>query len=157
MQLLSRQFTALSQTQLGRIATQVAGQLRAGDAVLLYGQIGAGKSVFARHMISALCPHELEIPSPTFTLIQTYEAPDFTLHHCDLYRLNAPEQCHELGLDDAFEYDVCVIEWPEIIEHLVPKDALHIHITVTGDALRDVDMHSKHPRWADVIGGPDGA
>lgn len=145
--------TNLTEAQLGHIATTLAGHLVAGNALLLSGQIGAGKSVFARHIIRTLCPDELDIPSPTFTLIQTYDAPGFAIHHCDLYRLTAPDQCDELGLEDAFAHDVCLIEWPQVLGPLTPPGALHITLTVTGDAQRTMTFETTNPRWHAVIGG----
>ena len=153
MQPIHRHFHALNQDQLCQLATQMAPQLCAGDTILLNGQIGAGKSVFARQLISTLCPDEIEIPSPTFTLIQTYDAPGFALHHCDLYRLSAPEHCHELGLQEAFENDVCVIEWPEIMGPMTPCEAVHISFTVSDDTRRDIDIQSENARWAKMLGG----
>ena len=70
-----------------------------------------------------------------------------------IFRLIAPDQCDELGLDDAFAHDVCLIEWPEILGPLTPPGALHITLTVTGDAQRTMAFETTNPRWHTVIGG----
>lgn len=94
--------------------------------LLLEGQIGAGKTHFARALISARLArvgrHE-DIPSPSFTLVQTYEA-DVEIWHADLYRLSHPDEAIELGLDDAFETAICLIEWPERLAEYRPEGAL---------------------------------
>ena len=110
--------------------------LVAGDVIALQGPLGAGKSALARALISKLCPYETDIPSPTFTLVQTYDMPDGTpLWHLDLYRIDTPDDAIELGIEDAFLDAVCLIEWPERLGTLLPDDCLSIHINITDDAL----------------------
>ncbi|MGB0689946.1 MAG: tRNA (adenosine(37)-N6)-threonylcarbamoyltransferase complex ATPase subunit type 1 TsaE [Candidatus Puniceispirillum sp.] len=119
--------------RLGQFLSQ---DLAAGDVIALYGQLGAGKSTLARALISTLCPHEADIPSPTFTLVQTYDMPDGTpLWHLDLYRIDTPDDAIELGIEDAFLDAVCVIEWPVRLGDLLPDDCLSIHINISDDAL----------------------
>lgn len=115
-------------------ATEAAGarlgaQLRAGDCVALWGDLGAGKTTFARGAISAWMGVETEAPSPTFTLVQTYDGPRGELWHLDLYRLKGPEQAFELGLEDALVSAACLIEWPERLEGLLPADRLDVRLT----------------------------
>ena len=100
--------------------------LRAGDIVLLRGNLGAGKTSFSRGVISGLCG-QTEVPSPTYTFVQTYNAPDFDIWHFDLYRLQSQSQVWELGLEEAFD-GVCLIEWPERIEGLLSGGELEIKI-----------------------------
>ena len=122
-------------------ATERLGQflsqgLTAGDVIALHGSLGAGKSALARALISKLCPHEADIPSPTFTLVQTYDMPDGTpLWHLDLYRIESPDDAIELGIEDAFLDAVCLIEWPERLDRLLPDGCLSIHIKTVDDAL----------------------
>jgi len=105
-----------------------------GDCILLSGQIGAGKSALARAFIRARLGENTEVPSPTFTLVQTYEDADCEIWHADLYRLSDPNEAVELGLTDAFEDHICLIEWPELLGDLVPDTALSIQINVTSSA-----------------------
>lgn len=118
---------------LGRTLAEHA---KAGDCILLKGQIGAGKSALARSFIRALLGEDTEVPSPTFTLVQTYEADNFEIWHADLYRLSDPQEVVELGLVDAFEDSVCLIEWPELLGDFVPDGALEINLSVVGDGRR---------------------
>jgi tRNA threonylcarbamoyladenosine biosynthesis protein TsaE len=88
-----------------------------------------------------------EVPSPTFTLVQTYEAASFEIWHADLYRLNDPQEVVELGLVDAFEDSVCLIEWPDLLGELVPETALQIELSVDGDGR--VATLTYGPDWND--------
>ena len=118
------------------LGAALAGQIRAGEAICLNGPLGAGKSTLARALVRALTRPDEEVPSPTFTLIQTYDGPDFPLAHFDLYRLSDPDEAYEIGLDEALEDGVAIIEWPERLEGPLPADRLDIDITLEGDARR---------------------
>jgi len=107
--------------------------LRAGDTVALVGGLGAGKTTLARGLVQSAAPRET-VPSPTYTLVQTYDVHGFTLWHCDLYRLEHPNEAYELGLVDAMGEDVCLIEWPDRLGALLPDDALKVEIAFDGDA-----------------------
>ena len=111
------------------LGAAVAAGLRLGEAVCLSGPLGAGKSVLARGMVRSLTTPEEEVPSPTFTLVQTYAAPAFTLAHFDLYRLTDPEEAWELGLDEALETGAAVIEWPERLGGRLPAHRLEISLS----------------------------
>ncbi len=105
---------------LGR---RLAAGLRAGDALLLEGPLGAGKSALARAILRALLDDtDLVVPSPTFTLVQTYDAPGFAVAHFDLWRLDGPEALTELGWDEARD-GVVIVEWPDRLGDLRPEDA----------------------------------
>lgn len=110
---------------LGRTLARFA---HAGDCILLRGQIGAGKSALARAFIREHLGADTEVPSPTFTLVQVYETPSVEIWHADLYRLGDAQEAVELGLIDAFENHISLIEWPEVLGDLVPKTALDIHL-----------------------------
>lgn len=103
-------------------AADFAKTLPAFCVVFLEGDLGAGKSVFARALIRVLSgdPH-LTVPSPTFNLLQTYETGKGTVWHYDLYRLKDPEEMQELSWDDALSGGIVLIEWPDKLEHLKPK------------------------------------
>lgn len=110
-----------------QLSVFVATHLAVGDCITLQGELGAGKSTLARTIIHSLTG-EKDVPSPTFTLVQAYEAPGFTLWHYDLYRLTHPGEMVELAIDEALQQGVCLIEWPEIAMSLLPSDQLAIHI-----------------------------
>ncbi|MEM8850117.1 MAG: tRNA (adenosine(37)-N6)-threonylcarbamoyltransferase complex ATPase subunit type 1 TsaE [Pseudomonadota bacterium] len=117
------------------LARALAAHLRPGDCLLLDGPLGAGKTAFARAAIQACLsradrPPE-DVPSPTFTLVQTYDAGAFEIWHADLYRLTDPSEVLELGLDDAFQDAVCLIEWPDRLGGDVPEDALRLEFRIT--------------------------
>ena len=116
-----------------RLGAAIARLLRAGDAVCLTGPLGAGKSTLARGLIRALTRPDEDVPSPTFTLVQFYETPGFALAHFDLYRLARPEEAEEIGLDEALDDGVVLIEWPERLEGRLPADRLDIEIAISDD------------------------
>jgi tRNA threonylcarbamoyladenosine biosynthesis protein TsaE len=129
-----------------RLGEAVAGVLRAGEAVCLSGPLGAGKSTLARALIRALTTAAEEVPSPTFTLVQTYEGAAFPLAHFDLYRLADPDEAHELGLDEALEDGAAIIEWPERLEGRLPPDRLDIEIAFEADGGRRARL-VRHGAW----------
>ncbi len=121
------------EAETARLARGLAKLCRKGDVVGLVGDLGAGKTTFARHFINALMPQEVEVPSPTFTLLQVYEAHPCPIFHFDLYRLARPEEAFELGIEDAFADGISLIEWPEKLGRLLPADILTVDIVaVTG-------------------------
>ena len=120
---------------LADVAAQLAPILRAGDVIALYGDLGAGKTTFARGLLRGL-GWAGEVPSPTYTLVQAYEPPDVRVPvwHVDLYRLEVPDDADALGL---FETDAAlVIEWPQRLGDRLPANALCLHISGSGDAVR---------------------
>lgn len=114
------------------LAQHFAQILHTGDTLLLDGSIGAGKTAFARALIRARLGQTEDVPSPTFTIVQTYPTDDAEIWHCDLYRLSHPDEAIELGLDAAFEDAICLIEWPDRLGNLTPPSALTLHF-VAGD------------------------
>ena len=113
-----------------RLAGGLAAILEPGDVVGLSGDLGTGKTVFARASIQALAAtHEVpvdDIPSPTFTLVQQYDFPPFSLFHIDLYRIDQPADVLELGVEDFFAESVSLIEWSERLGPYLPADRLHL-------------------------------
>jgi len=108
------------------LGIRVASLLRRGDAVLLEGPLGAGKSVLARALLrSAAGDPELDVPSPSFTLVQSYETPIGMIHHYDLWRLDKSNDVIELDWNEARE-DIVLVEWPDRLGDLRPEDALTI-------------------------------
>lgn len=119
-----------STTVLGQC---MASALQAGDVVLLNGTLGAGKSHLARAIIQARLGYAEEVPSPTFTLVQCYEAEDVEIWHADLYRLSHPDEVIELGLEEAFATAIVLVEWPERLGDLAPRDAIRVVLSAEGD------------------------
>ena len=107
-------------------ATRLARLARRGDVIALKGELGAGKTSFARAFIRARAGRQEEVPSPTFTLVQTYEMPELTIWHFDGFRLRDPEEGWELGIEDAFRDGVSLVEWPERFGPLIPDRRLEI-------------------------------
>ncbi|MEM6896816.1 MAG: tRNA (adenosine(37)-N6)-threonylcarbamoyltransferase complex ATPase subunit type 1 TsaE [Pseudomonadota bacterium] len=130
------------------VARCAARFLKAGDCLLLDGPVGAGKTAFARALIQALLPVPEDVPSPTFTLVQTYAAPAFEIWHCDLYRLTYADELIELGLDEAFETALTLIEWPDRLGSLAPSGAQNLHFRVEDDGTTREITVSGDGRWA---------
>lgn len=122
---------------LSAIGRALAAVLRPGDVVALSGDLGAGKTTLARAILHGL-GHEGDVPSPTFTLVQTYDSPPLRLPvwHVDLYRLDAPEEAEPLALDDALAGGVLLIEWPERLGDALWPQALRLRLDGAGEAAR---------------------
>ncbi len=129
------------------LGAAVARVLESGDVVCLWGPLGAGKTTLARGLIHALMGPNEETPSPTFTLVQTYDGPQFPVAHLDLYRLSGPEEMRELGLEEALEEGAAVIEWPERLGDRLPPDRLDIRLGI-GPKGRLAELE-RHGRWKD--------
>jgi tRNA threonylcarbamoyladenosine biosynthesis protein TsaE len=121
-----------SESELAALAGGLAELCRAGDLVCLFGDLGAGKTSFARGFIRALTHPGAEVPSPTFTLAQVYSAGESAhsaeIWHLDLYRLSAAEEIWELGVEEAFSEAIVLIEWPERAIGVLPVKRLEIHL-----------------------------
>ena len=123
----------LSQNEADTIAfaKEFAKTLKGNEIIALWGTLGMGKTVFARTIIQELSGRKEEVPSPTFTLLQTYDTPKGEIFHFDFYRLKNPEEAYEIGIEDAFESGICLIEWPEKIGKLLPKHTINIYFELT--------------------------
>lgn len=115
------------------LATRMAPLLQIGDCILLEGEIGAGKTAFARALIRARLGRQEDVPSPTFTLVQTYDDPAGDIWHCDLYRLTHPDEALELGLVEAFDTAICLIEWPDRLGSNQPGNAARLLFSAEKD------------------------
>jgi len=133
-----------------RLGAALARALEKGEAICLSGPLGAGKSVLARGLIRALAPAEGDIPSPTFTLVQFYQAPAFPIAHFDLYRIKSPEEAFEIGLDEALRDGAVVIEWAERLGHHLPHDRLDVELVVPEAEEADTSRRARltaHGAW----------
>ena len=142
----SHKLSLSSPDQTADLAKAIAPCLRVGDVLLLDGPVGAGKTHFARCLIQSLQDQPEDVPSPTFTLVQTYDSRAGEIWHSDLYRLSDVSEIEELGLIDAFRDAICLVEWPDRLGMLAPDTALHLqfshdtanedtrHLTLCGDA-----------------------
>jgi tRNA threonylcarbamoyl adenosine modification protein YjeE len=132
-----------------QLAEDLAAILKPGDLLCLSGDLGAGKSTFSRALIRNMADDpDLEVPSPTFTLVQPYDLPRLPLAHFDLYRLEEPEEIEELGLEEILEDSAALIEWPEMAKDLLPESALWLQFRHGGDEdTRQVEFYSEDPEW----------
>lgn len=123
IKLANAQMTA----RVGRILAALA---HPGDVIALWGDLGAGKTTLARGFIAALAPEEENVPSPTFTLVQTYPAQIdgdvVEIWHFDCYRLKSAEEAYEIGIEEAFIEGISLIEWPERLGLLLPQNRLDV-------------------------------
>ena len=110
------------------LARRIAGMAKPGDVFALIGNLGTGKTVFARAFIRAHCNADEEVPSPTFTLLQTYEAKETIIYHFDLYRIEKPNDAIELGIEEAFADGLTLIEWGERLDSLLPTNRLDVNL-----------------------------
>jgi tRNA threonylcarbamoyladenosine biosynthesis protein TsaE len=129
-----------------RLGVWFAGKLRPGDVVLLCGDIGAGKTHFARALIQARLGRLEDVPSPTFTLVQTYDAGDTEIWHADLYRLTHPDEVAELGLEAAFDTAICLIEWPDRLGCMTPARAINLTLRTAGQGRVVEFLAPAHPK-----------
>ena len=146
---LEDELSLLDASQTERLACRISNAAAPGDAICLAGDLGSGKTTFARAFIRARAAQvgiEVgDVPSPTFTLVQLYELPDGNIWHFDLYRLNHPHEAIELGIDDASRDGICLVEWPDRLPKLTfatrldltfefggPEDERHVKIVGDG-------------------------
>jgi hypothetical protein len=125
----------LDEAGVVRLAELVALELRRGDVLALRGDLGAGKTTFARALIAALMGEAAEVPSPTFSLAQTYVTPRLAVAHYDFYRLASAEEARELGFEEAAQEGAVLVEWPERASALLPDSRIDIELAETADPL----------------------
>jgi tRNA threonylcarbamoyladenosine biosynthesis protein TsaE len=140
------------------LARRIAAVARAGDVIALAGDLGTGKTRFARAFVDAAAGDGEEVPSPTFTLVQTYDSSTGPIWHFDLYRLTRPDEAYELGIEEALTDGITLIEWPDRLAGLLPAERLDVELAYgaqpTARRARLTGHGSWAPRLADLI--PDG-
>lgn len=142
-----------NEAEMQGLAARLAALARPGDVITLQGELGAGKTAFCRSFINALSESAQDVPSPTFTLVQTYDTwPE--IWHFDLYRIENRDDILELGWEDARRAAVALVEWPERLGSLLPRDRLEISIAFDKDSenARRVRI-IPHGRWTDRLKG----
>lgn len=146
------------ETATAALATELAACARQGDVIGLSGPLGSGKTTFARYFIGARLGagsrEKQEVPSPTFTLVETYQpASGPAIWHFDLYRLEAPEDAYELGIEDAFADGIALIEWPERLGGLMPREHLQVALAAGKSETARIATLAPSQAWADRIAG----
>jgi len=142
--------TLSDETATAELGARIARGLEPGDAVLLKGELGAGKTTLARAILRALGV-EGHVPSPTFTLVQAYQAEDLPVFHYDLYRIENPRELAELGIDDAMEDGAVLVEWPERgFPQRLAADALTVTLTQGSANTREARIAGP-ARWERLI------
>ena len=149
---MEKVFISDSEADTGALAEKLAAISVQGDVWALNGTLGAGKSVFARAFIQKLTGAR-EVPSPTFTLLQTYSAEAFDIYHYDLYRLEKPAEIFELGVEEAFYSGVSLVEWPERMGAFSPRNMWNVNIEMNGSGRKitiSTEDVNKQKRLANV-------
>ena len=127
-----------SEKEMSNVSRAISPLLKKGDVVALYGTLGVGKTTFVRSLVSELVQKEIDVPSPTFTLVQSYGTPNFELYHFDCYRLKSPEEAYEIGIEEAFYDGVSLIEWPDKIGSLLPRKHKSLFFKLLSDGSREI-------------------
>ena len=135
------------------LGARLAACARPRDVLLLHGDLGMGKTALARGFVTAAAPGTDEVPSPTFTLVQTYPSPRGTIWHFDLYRLKDPDEIWELGFEDALVDGILLIEWPDRLGSLAPRDRLDLTLSLgaTPDARQAKLVPAGKSDWLDRV------
>lgn len=144
------EFVCANEKETEKLGQNLADLAVKGDIFALFGTLGMGKSVLSRAFIQKLTD-TTEVPSPTFTLVQSYEAPDFDIYHFDLYRIKKPEEIFELAMEEALYQGVSLIEWPEKMGAYLPRNIFKIEITPFGSGRKitiETDDIKKQQRLA---------
>ena len=147
--IIEHRSTSLSATEA--LARELSLWARPGLAILLSGDLGAGKSAFARALIRALAmdDKEFDVPSPSFSLVQTYEALRVPVAHVDLYRVQSPAEVAELGLEEFIEKYLLIIEWPEKLDKTISPDCLEISLSGSGE-IRNIKFFATG-KWIEIL------
>ena len=144
---MTHRVDAKNERQTWDVADTLAAVARPGDVIALWGDLGAGKTAFARAFVNAACGCEQEVPSPTFTLVQTYDAPMAEIWHFDLYRLSSPDEAFELGIEVAFADGISLIEWPDRLGAELPANRLDVTLEhVDAEDARTIRVRG-HGTW----------
>jgi tRNA threonylcarbamoyladenosine biosynthesis protein TsaE len=147
-----RRYQLPDEAATAALAVLLADRLRIGDALLLDGPLGAGKTCFARALIRHLSDPGTEVPSPSFNLVLTYDTSKAVLWHFDLYRVNDPRELDDIGIDDALRDGITLIEWPDRLGPHTPASALTLRLSLASDAAgpRVAELHG-NAAWTERL------
>jgi len=134
----TQEFIVANEQESRDLASIIASHIKPGDILTFKGDLGAGKTFLCREIIKALCGQETKVVSPTFNLLQTYECPKYSIYHFDLYRLKHISEIYELGIEEALAGHVCLIEWPELADPILPKDKIQLEISIIDYSKRKI-------------------
>ena len=134
----SQEMIVNNEKESQKLAQQLANSIKRQDIITFTGDLGSGKTFFCREIIKSLCGNATNVISPTFNLLQTYEYKNCLIYHFDLYRLNYSNEIYELGIEEAFLDHICLIEWPLLIEGILPKNSKNIRIEIIDEFKRKV-------------------
>lgn len=141
---MKKEYRINAEQEWRQVAEDLIPRLKTGTVVTLTGPLGAGKTTFVRFLVRLLAGEEIDVPSPTFTLVQEYRLPEFDLWHFDLYRLEESEaDVLELGWEDARRYGVALVEWPDRLGALLPRQHLALTIMPEGETQRRAILEEK--------------
>lgn len=135
-----QEFILESEEDTKDLAIKIADTIKKGSIITFSGDLGSGKTFLCRQIIKSLCGQNTKVISPTFNLLQIYQTKNFEIYHFDLYRIEHLEEIYELGIEEAFAGHVCLIEWPFIINNILPKDTVSIKISIINDTTRLVTI-----------------
>lgn len=140
----------IEQTEM--LAMKLAKELTKGDIVTFKGNLGAGKTTFIKALVKHLSKKDIDVTSPTFNLLHIYQTEPVEIWHFDLYRLKNMSEVYELGIEDAFQYGISFIEWPEIATNLLPEDRIDIEISFANEEnSRVINLSSHSIKWQEII------
>lgn len=130
-----------NENETAALAASLTDGIKAPTLYCLYGDLGAGKSVFARSFIQSLAGDSIDVPSPTFTLVQSYDSEAGVIYHYDLYRIEDPEEIFELGWEDSLHDGIVLVEWPERLGTYLPQKRTDITIKIIDGDQREITIH----------------
>ena len=148
------EYISHNENETKNFAKKLASYLNIGDIIILYGELGAGKTKFTEGFLSYF-GLENEISSPTFTIVNEYKNNNITIFHFDVYRLEDSSEFYEIGGEEYFDKGICIIEWGELILDVLPKE--YIHITLKKDDndenIRNIDIKTYGDKFDKILGG----
>ncbi len=132
-----------NKTESIALSKTIATYIKAKTIIAFLGDLGSGKTFFCRHIIKEICGKKTQVSSPTYNLLNTYYRENFIIYHFDLYRLNHYTEIYELGFEQALNNQVILIEWPEIILHLLPNNTTFFNIQKASNNKRKITITTK--------------